>query len=209
MQSYIFASLDQKTREKESKAFCRVSSSHYDTYIYDTSEEAGIEMVREVQTKLATLPLNSALTTIIIKDSHNLTIPAQNALLKILEEPPLSSQIILTTSNPELLLPTIVSRCLVKNFASDNLRSDSYQILLESFEQVSVEEKIKLAESLDIDRWVTSLRAAISAKVIAGDEQGLRKLLVLTKRTLKILKLSSYHINKKIMAANILFEHVS
>ena len=44
-----------------------------------------------------------------------MTVQAQNALLKTLEEPPAYAVIMLLTSNPEALLPTIQSRCVVLN----------------------------------------------------------------------------------------------
>ncbi|NIA22864.1 MAG: AAA family ATPase [Proteobacteria bacterium] len=48
---------------------------------------------------------------IIIRDAHYMTREAQNALLKILEEPPDRVFFILTTANEDKLLPTIISRC--------------------------------------------------------------------------------------------------
>jgi len=50
---------------------------------------------------------------VVIFEAQRLTIAAQNALLKILEEPPGQLVIILTVPNPKLLLPTVVSRCLI------------------------------------------------------------------------------------------------
>lgn len=46
-----------------------------------------------------------------IKDAARLTTEAQNALLKLLEEPPARTTIMLTVSSPDGLLPTIISRC--------------------------------------------------------------------------------------------------
>lgn len=48
---------------------------------------------------------------VIIRDAHYMTREAQNALLKILEEPPDRVFFILTTANEDKLLPTIISRC--------------------------------------------------------------------------------------------------
>ena len=50
---------------------------------------------------------------ILINNAESLTLNAANALLKILEEPPENSYIILTTENISSLLPTIVSRCVI------------------------------------------------------------------------------------------------
>jgi DNA polymerase-3 subunit delta' len=56
-------------------------------------------------------PGGAAAKVFIIDEAELLGIPAQNALLKFLEEPPARTVLMLVTSNPELLLPTIRSRC--------------------------------------------------------------------------------------------------
>jgi DNA polymerase-3 subunit delta' len=48
---------------------------------------------------------------VIIDEADALVAPAQNALLKTLEEPPSSSMFILVTARPDVLLPTVQSRC--------------------------------------------------------------------------------------------------
>ncbi|MFI3214524.1 MAG: DNA polymerase III subunit delta' [Eubacteriales bacterium] len=54
----------------------------------------------------------------IIRDAEKMSTQAQNALLKTLEEPPSYAVIILLTSQIELLLPTILSRCITLHFKS-------------------------------------------------------------------------------------------
>lgn len=60
-------------------------------------------------------PYNSDHKIYIIDDADKMNIPAQNAILKTLEEPPEYGVIILLTRNVERLLPTIISRCIVLN----------------------------------------------------------------------------------------------
>ena len=71
----------------------------------------GIEAVRDLLqfTKLR-LPATDARRVITIEGSHTLTTEAQNALLKLLEEPPAGTHFILTASSAQGLLPTIRSR---------------------------------------------------------------------------------------------------
>lgn len=54
---------------------------------------------------------------ILINDAHLMTEEAQNALLKILEEPPAKSSIILITHSSGSLLETVISRCQIFNFS--------------------------------------------------------------------------------------------
>jgi DNA polymerase-3 subunit delta' len=75
-----------------------------------SGDSIGIDAAREVKTFLWQKPNTSAHRTLIIDNAELLTIEAQNALLKITEEPPASSLLILITSDIESILPTIVSR---------------------------------------------------------------------------------------------------
>ncbi|MDD5432251.1 MAG: AAA family ATPase [Candidatus Omnitrophica bacterium] len=75
-----------------------------------------IDHIRQLQRDINLRPYEGRSKVFIIDDAHNLTAEASNALLKILEEPPRNSLIILTTSKPELLFKTVVSRCKVIRF---------------------------------------------------------------------------------------------
>ncbi len=70
-----------------------------------------INFIREIKKKMYLKSQESGWKITIIFDAHLLTIPAANAFLKILEEPPEKSSFILTTSSFGSLLPTIISRC--------------------------------------------------------------------------------------------------
>jgi DNA polymerase-3 subunit delta' len=77
------------------------------------AERRGIllEQVHELQQALALRPLESAFPVAIIVDAHDLSLEAQDALLKTLEEPPRGSLLILVTHRPEMLRSTVRSRC--------------------------------------------------------------------------------------------------
>ncbi len=77
----------------------------------------GIEQVRGLITELALRTYTAGATRVaIIEDAHLLTPEAQNALLKLLEEPPPATLIILVADNIESLLPTVRSRCRAVRF---------------------------------------------------------------------------------------------
>lgn len=71
----------------------------------------GIDDVKTLQKKLAYKPLHGTQKAIIIPEAHLLTVEAQNALLKVLEEPPPHTLFLLLTPAKEIILPTIISRC--------------------------------------------------------------------------------------------------
>lgn len=71
-----------------------------------------IESIRDAIKNLTTPPFEATRKIIIIDDADKMLPPAANALLKILEEPPPYGHFILTSSYPDRLLPTILSRCV-------------------------------------------------------------------------------------------------
>ncbi len=84
-------------------------------FIGPASSESGksitIEEIRKAKDFASFRPNAGPYKFIIIDDANLMTVEAQNALLKILEEPNPSSILILVTANPASLLPTICSRC--------------------------------------------------------------------------------------------------
>lgn len=72
-----------------------------------------IEQVRELQRLAAFSSGQKRRRELCIVDADKLTIPAQHALLKLLEEPPVATRIWLITQYPQQLLPTIHSRCVM------------------------------------------------------------------------------------------------
>lgn len=76
----------------------------------DTKDSIGIDAVRETKHFLWQRPNRSPRRTLIIDTAELLTTEAQNALLKVTEEPPASALLVLVTSDIESLLPTITSR---------------------------------------------------------------------------------------------------
>lgn len=74
-------------------------------------DSISIKQIRELKKSLSLKPYSAPTKLALILEADKLTQPAQNALLKTLEEPPDHSLIILCASQPDLLLPTIVSRC--------------------------------------------------------------------------------------------------
>ena len=76
-----------------------------------------IEAIREAQQKLSLFPYHGKYKVLIVKDAHRMNNSAQNALLKLLEEPNQTSMLILVTSEPSKILPTVQSRCEKINFS--------------------------------------------------------------------------------------------
>lgn len=73
----------------------------------------GVDDVRNIIEEVTKKPYEGDKKVIIIHEGHKLTIQAQNAMLKTIEEPPKGVYIILLSESLELLLDTIKSRCQV------------------------------------------------------------------------------------------------
>ena len=87
--------------------------NHPDLYIISPEKESSqikVEEVREIKKSVYMLPNEGDKKVYIIKDGQKMNVQAQNALLKLFEEPPESSVFFILTDNRESLLPTVVSR---------------------------------------------------------------------------------------------------
>jgi DNA polymerase-3 subunit delta' len=103
-------------------AACRkiVRGVHPDVLIVAPGDSGSIkiEQVRDIADRANYRPFEGRRRVVIIDDADALVAAAQNALLKTLEEPPATSVFILVTSRPDVLLPTVRSRCIRLRFAA-------------------------------------------------------------------------------------------
>jgi len=89
---------------------------HADVRVLD--DEGGsikISQIRDLQREISLAPFEGRWRVYILCDFQRATLEAANCLLKTLEEPPPRVVLILTATESELLLPTIISRCQVLN----------------------------------------------------------------------------------------------
>ncbi|MBF0144827.1 MAG: DNA polymerase III subunit delta' [Magnetococcales bacterium] len=87
-----------------------------------------IDQVRELSRFLSLTPMEAEWKVAIVDDAAEMNAAAANALLKTLEEPPANSILVLITSRPGILLPTIRSRCVKHDFQSLS-KVDFFRIL--------------------------------------------------------------------------------
>jgi len=92
---------------------------HLDVIVIEPGDSGSIkiEQVRDVIDRADYRPFEGKRRVVIIDEADALVAPAQNALLKTLEEPPSASIFILVSSMPDALLPTVLSRCPRLRFA--------------------------------------------------------------------------------------------
>ena len=83
-------------------------------FIDGNKKKLGVSDIREnIIKNIETKPFKYKYKVFIIKDAHNMTIQAQNAILKTIEEPPKFAVFLILSKNYNSFLPTILSRCIL------------------------------------------------------------------------------------------------
>ena len=77
----------------------------------DAASNTGVDNIREIIEKAQFAPVQCRYKVYVVDECHMLSTQAFNALLKTLEEPPLHVVFVLATTDPQRVLPTIISRC--------------------------------------------------------------------------------------------------
>ena len=108
----------------------------------DGASNNGVEQVRELRDTAPYAPATCRFKIYIIDEVHMLTTAAFNALLKTLEEPPAHVKFLFATTEPEKILPTILSRC--QRF---DLRRIPVTQIVSHLEYISKEEGITIDDS--------------------------------------------------------------
>ncbi len=85
--------------------------THPDIVEIDAASNNGVEEVRNLIEKVKYAPIEGKYKVYIIDEVHMMSAGAFNALLKTIEEPPAHIIFILATTEPQKVLPTIISRC--------------------------------------------------------------------------------------------------
>ncbi|MBU6261036.1 MAG: DNA polymerase III subunit gamma/tau, partial [Burkholderiales bacterium] len=114
-------------------ACTEIDADRYIDYIeLDAASNRSIEEIRDLIERAAYKPGVGRYKVFMIDEAHQLTKDAFNALLKTLEEPPEYLKFVLATTDPEKMLPTVLSRCLQFNLrpmAPETVRAHLAQVL--------------------------------------------------------------------------------
>ena len=107
---------------------CRsiASGSALDVIEIDAASNTGVDNIRDLIERSRFAPVQARWKVYVVDECHMLSTAAFNALLKTLEEPPPRVVFVLATTDPQRVLPTILSRCQ---------RFDFRRIPLEAMEQ--------------------------------------------------------------------------
>ncbi len=218
MQSFLISSKDGEEAFKKAVSLCsEYKIDKIDVDSIDFEKSVGIEDVKIIQKKIYLKPIKSETKAIILKAYNGLTIEAQNALLKILEEPPNNTIILLLVETVSQVLPTILSRC--KNIAIDDKREkfskkEEEQIveMLSSLSTSGAGKRLRLAQDFGksreetiswLEKMIIILRKNIIEEINKGDtfEQNKIKILQKIQDTYTIIKTTN--INQRFALENL------
>lgn len=153
--------------------------------------DIGLEKINNLRHWASLFPYKSPHKIAVINQVERMTIEASNALLKTLEEPPSRTIFILITSFPNLILPTIISRCekiklpapaLKKIFCTVDF-SEKYQQIVKNLRDLlkaDLTVKYKYAEKLskntaeakdELKFWLVAFRDSFLSKIGCADMQ--------------------------------------
>ncbi len=184
MTSFVVASADKEKRVAYIEEYCReLDIDKFDVTLIEKDSSAktvssiGIDEIKDIHKNIFLKPIKSDVKAIILEDAHLLTTQAQNALLKVLEEPPEHTIIILGTDTAEALLATILSRCQVIELPTENTTLSEEEIpeyteFIENLHIMKIGERLKKAEILAKDKdeaiiWISKLILALRNKLLS------------------------------------------
>ncbi|MEO6003357.1 MAG: DNA polymerase III subunit gamma/tau [Opitutus sp.] len=116
--------------------------SHLDVIEIDGASNNGVEQVRDLRDTVQYAPAQGKYKVYIIDEVHMLSTQAFNALLKTLEEPPAHVKFVFATTDPQKVLPTIISRC--QRFDLKPIPTD---LIVERLKKIAASEKITISDA--------------------------------------------------------------
>ncbi len=160
-----------------------------ETLIISSDEKGtiGIDSIRDLKYFLWQKPVNSTRRIAIIKEAENLTGEAQNAALKIVEEPPESSLIIFISNVEDDLFPALASRLQKIYFPQPTKQKKD----INKAGQHKIETKLSLPLEIDVDQFFEDLIDKLKKEPLKNSGQ--------IKKTLsRLVLMKQFNVNKRL-----------
>ena len=136
--------------------------------------EITVDQIREVSDDACVLPNEAARKVYLISEADKMNPQAQNAALKLLEEPPNGAVFLLCVTNPALLLPTVRSRCASVNAAgteADTPDDEAMELAVGYIKAVNTRDEAQIL------RWCAA-NEGLDAKAMAAFLEAVRQRLL-------------------------------
>lgn len=179
MHSFLIASKDKKIAENYINDLCNKEKiGPIDVSLNAFEKAMGIPDVRNIQKSILLKPFRGKTKAVLIEAYGGITTEAQSALLKVLEEPPANTIIIISVPKKELLLSTIISRCKVVELNDNKQKLSNEETTqlpnyLITLSQSNVGDKLKLAQDISRNKeetalWLEKMAIFVRTKLLAN-----------------------------------------
>ena len=216
MQTFIISSKDLgKARNKADLILKENKLNKFDIETLEFEKALGIDDVRNIQKKIFLKPFKGEKKAVVIIMRQGATIEAQNSMLKLLEEPPLSTLIFLVTDNYQGFLPTILSRNKLLDLntnipiskADDRIHSN----FLKNLGIFKIGERLKLAQDISKDKagaieWLEETILVARSKMLKSlddKEEALKLRKLIHKLELTHYDLKTTNVNVRLSLENL------
>ncbi|MBU2592025.1 MAG: hypothetical protein ABH867_00470 [Patescibacteria group bacterium] len=168
-----------KQRQKETALLIKklaISSikNNPDVLVLKPEKSIGIEEVRRVKTFLSKKSWQEKLKLVIVEEAQTMTLEAQNAFLKTLEEPPKNSEIILISNNRDSLLPTVVSRCrIIEIIAKAGPRLSGYWKNWQAIVKMPLDQKLSgfsFKDQTELEQWLKGFIFCLQRRLVKSQK---------------------------------------
>lgn len=171
MQPKIIVSQNREERDKEIWKILeevKIVPKNPDLFILE-DEKISIAQVKQLIKHLSTKPFGTTAKSVVILNGNNISLDAQNALLKTLEEPPGESVILIGVNSETKLLPTVLSRCQVL-YQVSSIKYQAEEFNLDLILKASIEERFDIVEKAsDKEKFLNNLTESYREKVLKGE----------------------------------------
>jgi len=157
MQSILIYGKDKEQLRIAAQKICAENKiSRFDIEVISNEKIVGIGDIRKLGEKLFLKPLESEIKTVILEAFFGMTADSQNAFLKMLEEPPADTIIMILAESLDFVLPTVLSRCKlisldrIKKLSGEEI-SENLKIIFE-LKNGESSKALKIAEAYGKDR---------------------------------------------------------
>ncbi len=170
---------------------CRAaeSNNHPDITVTapeDNKKSIAVDQVRELRKEAFIRPHKADKRVFIIDKADTMNASSQNALLKVLEEPPETVMFVLIAENKAVFLDTVISRCVVLNVtASDDARADekAFAAAEEFLNYLMDNDQYNMLitthaftkKRIDSDRFIKALKTVVSNRIKSDPESHFAK----------------------------------
>ncbi len=150
----------------------KLSQNHPDVLYIQAGEKLGIETVRKIKVHFSYKATQGLGKATVLEDAENITVEAQNALLKTLEELPEPALFLIGAPSTNGLLPTVLSRCQISVITGNQIeRSPDYAI--DDLLTTDIKHRFLYIEKLkDKEDFLKALLYYFRKKLIDGENSG-------------------------------------